>query len=107
MNVEKPEELDVDSYELAYPWIKFFTANIISSYQELTAKGNINELKVIEIIRKQGKEEDGIIVCSQGILARQANFTKRDAVETLETLEMKNLIRKMIVGKKIYWGIAK
>jgi hypothetical protein len=103
----RPEVVQAKAYEQAFPWIKFFTLNIVSSYSQLTQKTNIKEERVREIIRKKGKQEGELIIIPQWKLCAYANLTKKDLLEVLEMLEMKRLVRKLEKGKYVFWAIRK
>jgi hypothetical protein len=65
----------------------------------------MREEKIRELIRKRGKGFNGYTILSQSELCRYGHFTKKDILEVTETLEEKRLLKKLIKGKFIFWGI--
>lgn len=101
----KPDVILADSYRLAFYWVDFFTRNISSCYSELTQAVDMREEKIRELIRKKGKERCGYMTLSQSEICHLGNFSKKDLLEITETLEEKRILKKLIKGKFVFWGI--
>lgn len=104
-NVKNPYEIEAVSYERAFPWIDFFLKNLEACYTQLSAKPDYNELKVLETVRKKGKNEGGYIVASRSIVITYANLNKKQAEEIEGTLELKNQLQVIRQGKYVYYRI--
>jgi len=100
-----PDIIQARSYELALPWVEFFTQNIISCYSVLTQTANINEERIKETVRRKGKQEGDRIIITQHGLCNAAHIKLKDLKETIELLEMKKSIQKIQKGKHVYYAI--
>jgi len=99
---KRPDKIEAMSYEQAYGWIKFFALNICDCYGELTQGPDLQELKILEIIKTKGK--NGKI--SHRNLARAAHIKTKDLHECLNGLAEKNYVQKISEGKYTFWKIA-
>lgn len=104
---KKTEEISAESYARAFPWIAFFALNICNCYQELTQGQDLNEIKVLEIVRHKGTLKGNDFVITQSKLWQYSNMKKKDLVDVLENLKMKEQIKEVKKGKYTYWTVKK
>ena len=106
--MQTPEIIEASSYEYSFPWVDFFAQNILSCYGEITQKTDVQEMKILNIIKTKGEwDGNGCIKMSQRNLSNASHLRKKELVEILDTLQIKNLVREEKSGKYIYWKIAK
>jgi hypothetical protein len=101
----KPNVIEKRSYELAYPWIEFFAENVKSCYQELTQKLNFLEIKIIETIKKKGKEEGGFKTLARSYILQNTNLNLKDFLELTQTLIAKKQLSEFKKGNYSFYKI--
>jgi hypothetical protein len=103
--VKNKHTIEKRSYELAYPWIEFFAENVKSCYMELTQKPNIFEMKILETIKKRGKEEGGFKTLAKREIMKYSNLKLKDFVELTQTLIAKGQLKESKRGSYTYFSI--
>jgi hypothetical protein len=101
------EKIEKISYEQSFPWIKFYTLNIASCYQELVQPQDLKELRLLEIIRTKGELKEGYYMIPKSKLTQYSNMKLKELTEYLDTLEAKKIIRKITSNKYTFLQIKK
>lgn len=103
--IKDENTIEKRSYELAYPWIKFFADNAKSCYMEITQQFNFAEMKIIEIIKKRGKESEGFKTLARSEILKFSNMKLKDFEELAQTLVAKKQLLESKNGKYCHYKI--
>lgn len=100
--IKDEKTIEMRSYELAYPWIEFFAENVKSCYMEITQQFNFAEIKILETIKKRGKESEGFKILARSEIMKYTNLNLEDFSKVAQTLIAKQQLLEFKTGKGKY-----